>query len=145
MKTRRYLEKHLTILSAMFGVIEPGMGMWSYRLDFKTRPQGINLYEYWQEDILEYFKNEDIIINLASNEFSSILKPLKHKLINIHFLEKDGRVLSFKAKKARGLMADAIVEGMIKKPEEIKKLKVDDYEYSKDTSDDQNYYYIKVS
>lgn len=45
---RKYLEKHLTILSAMFGAIEPGTGMWPYRLDFKVKLLGINLYEYWR-------------------------------------------------------------------------------------------------
>ena len=140
---RDYLEDHLVIISAMFGIVEPGMGIWPYRLDFKTKPKGLNLYKYWEEEILEYFKDEDVIINLASNEFSSILKPMSHKLININFLESDGRVLSFHAKKARGAMADMLVDLLAEDIEGIKEICVNDYQYNKDRSDDKNYYYIK--
>ncbi len=142
-KNRQYLEQKLVILSAMFGILEPGMSMWSYRLDFKTKPGGINLYEYWQKDILEYFNQESTIINLASTEFSTILKPIREKVINIHFLEADGRVLSYQAKKARGQMADAMVELEIEETEDLKKITIDDYVYNQEKSDDRNYYYQK--
>ncbi|MDD2371204.1 MAG: YaaA family protein [Firmicutes bacterium] len=140
---RNYLENNIVILSAMFGLIEPGQGIWPYRLDFKTKPKGLNLYEYWRDDVLEYFKDESIIINLASGEFSSLLKPIENKLVNINFIETDGRILSFRAKKARGIMADAIICNKVKKIGEMKKFIIDGYIFNEEISDDKNYFYIK--
>lgn len=77
---RAFMEDHLVVLSAMYGIIEVGMGIWPYRLDFKARPNNINLYEYWQDEVLEYFRGTDIIVNLASEEFSSMLKPIWQKV-----------------------------------------------------------------
>lgn len=140
---RNFLEEHLVVISAMYGILEGGMGIWPYRLDFKTKPQNINLYEYWQNEILEYFSGVDTIINLASEEFSLILKPIRYKVVNINFLEVDGRVLSYKVKKARGLMADAIIKDMLHDVRDLKSLIVDDYVYDESSSDDYNYYYKK--
>lgn len=140
---RKYLEDNLVIFSAMFGILEAGMGMWPYRLDFKVKVPNLNLYNYWRDDILGYFKDEEVIINLASKEFSSILKSIDDRVINIHFLEPDGRVLSFKAKKARGLMADRIVELKIGSVEELKDIIIEGYRYSVSKSNSNNYYYIK--
>lgn len=142
-KERHYIDKHLVILSAMFGIIEPGQGIWPYRLDFKTKLKDLNLYKYWQDDILEYFKDEKVIINLASIEFSSLLKPIADKLVNINFREADGRIISYRAKKARGLMADAIVSVMVEKVETLKGFVIDDYRFDELMSDDKNYFYIK--
>jgi hypothetical protein len=138
---RNYLEEHVVVLSAMYGIVEPGTGIWPYRLDFKIKPLNMNLYDYWQEELLEYFSGVDTIVNLASEEFSSILKPLKKKLLNIHFIEEDGRVLSYKVKKARGLMADAIVNRMLDDVAEFKSLVINDYIYDEIRSDSNNYFY----
>lgn len=140
---RKYLDDNLVVLSAMYGIIEPEMGIWPYRLDFKTKPLNMNLYDYWQEDVLEYFSGVDIIINLASEEFSSILKPLKNKLLNIHFIEADGRVLSYKVKKARGVMADAIVNRMLKNVVDLKSMVIENYIFDEGISDYNNYFYKK--
>jgi cytoplasmic iron level regulating protein YaaA (DUF328/UPF0246 family) len=63
--------------------------------------------------------------------------------VNINFLEVDGRVLSYKVKKARGLMADAIIKDMILDVRDLKSLVVDNYVYDESISDDYNYYYKK--
>ncbi len=140
---KAYMEEHLVVLSAMYGIIEAGMGIWPYRLDFKTRPKNINLYDYWQDEVLGYFNRIDTIVNLASEEFSSILKPLRHKVVNIHFLETDGRVLSYRVKKARGLMADRIIKEMCLDISDLRSLVIDDYIFDDSSSDDHNYYYKK--
>jgi uncharacterized protein len=142
-RERNFLEEHLVVISAMYGILEGGMGIWPYRLDFKTRPQNINLYEYWQNEVLKYFSGVDTIINLASEEFSSILKPIWYKVVNINFLEVDGRVLSYKVKKARGLMAEAIIKGMILDVSELKSMVIGDYRYDESCSDEYNYYFKK--
>ncbi len=140
---RKFLEEHLVVLSAMYGILEPGVGIWPYRLDFKTRLLNIDLYEYWQDEVLEYFRDIDIIINLASEEFSSILKPLKKRMLNIHFIEDDDRVLSYRVKKARGLMADEIVAKMLTEAADLKSLVVDNYIYNEIKSNSNNYFYKK--
>lgn len=140
---RAFMEEHLVVLSAMYGIIEVGMGIWPYRLDFKARPNNINLYEYWQDEVLEYFRGTDIIVNLASEEFSSMLKPIWQKVVTIHFLESDGRVLSYRVKKARGLMADKIIKEMILDTNDLKSLVIDGYVFDESSSDCQNFYYKK--
>lgn len=140
---KAFMEKHLVVLSAMYGIIEVGMGIWPYRLDFKSRPNNIDLYDYWQDDVLEYFSGIDIIVNLASEEFSSILKPIWHKVVNINFLEADGRVLSYRVKKARGLMADRIIKEMFLDVNDLRSLVIDGYIFDESSSDNHNYYYKK--
>ncbi len=142
-----YLNNHLTILSAMYGVIEPKTIIWPYRLDMKAKLSHINLYNYWQEVIDKYFDKEDFIINLASKEFSQMVKKNKHKLVTLHFLERQTdnslKVISYNAKKARGKMAHLLVLNQIKNIEEIKKHVVDGYIFDVKTSDIRNYYFIR--
>ena len=71
----KFAEKHLTILSALYGILTPFSGIKEYRLDmvnsiFKSN----SLYEVWREEVNKYFENEDVIINLSSKEYSKILK-----------------------------------------------------------------------
>ena len=143
LEERKYMEEHLVIMSAMFGVLEPGMGIWPYRLDFKTRPGGLNLYKYWQNEVLGYFSGVDVVVNLASEEFSSILKPMAGRLLNIHFLESDGRCLSYHVKKARGVMAAEIVGLRLENVGDLRDLVVDGYMYDEKKSDESNYFYIR--
>ena len=142
-----YVNKHLTILSAMYGVLEPTTVIWPYRLDMMVKLKGINLYKYWQETVDKYFDEEDYIINLASKEFSKMISRNKHKLITIHFLEqqidKSLKVISYNAKKARGKMANLIVINQINKIEEIKKYDIDGYIFNEKISDNNNYRFIR--
>ena len=97
-----YLEKHLRILDAFYGVLEPGTLIKPYRLDMKTKI-GFNLYHHW--DINSYFKN-DIIVNLASDEFSKLLDV---PLITISFLQNKNGVFINQptySKQARGVFLD---------------------------------------
>ena len=147
-KQLSYMNNHLRILSAMYGVIEPDTNIWTYRLDMNAKPAGINLYKYWQEAIDEYFKDEDVIINLASSEFSRMIKSKKDIMINIHFKEeqKDGslKVISYNSKKARGQMVHALISNQINEVEKIKDLHIDGYELDEAISDSCNYYFVKA-
>lgn len=138
-----YLDEHLVILSAMYGVLEPSMGIWPYRLDFKTRPKGIDLYKYWSQEVLSYFENQDQVVNLASKEFSSLLKPLAERLLNIHFFEGEKRAPSYNAKKARGLMAEILARRRVLDVGLMKEIRVDGFVFDPLRSDDRNYFYIK--
>ncbi len=140
-----YLNSHLVILSAMYGVLEPTDVIWPYRLDMGHKPNNQNLYHYWQEAVNDYLKNEDCIVNLASAEFSKMLK--NERLINIHFLDQDVsgqlKVIGFNAKKARGMMANQMIKDTITHPEDIKALVINNYHFDTTLSDPDNYYFIK--
>lgn len=138
-----YLQDTLRILSGLYGLLRPFDCIEPYRLEMGTKlPIGKadNLYAFWQErltDVLEKeLKKEEAIINLASNEYFKAIdaKTLKktHPIITPVFKDyKNGKlkVISFYAKKARGLMARYAIDHQIKNPEELKKFAVDGYQF----------------
>jgi uncharacterized protein len=128
-----WAQQHLCILSGLYGVLRPLDRMQPYRLEMgtalKTR-QGANLYQFWGAQIANYLNERaaadtsPIVVNLASEEyFKSVdLKALKPRVVTCVFQEyKNGvyKVISFNAKRARGLMARHAVE---KKIRSVKKL-----------------------
>lgn len=127
-------QKQLRILSGLYGVLRPLDLMQPYRLEMGTKldnPNGKNLYEYWGDTITQMLNNDlaelgsSTLVNLASNEYFSAVKP---KALNADIItpvfkdEKNGqyKVISFYAKKARGLMARFILN---QKPESVSDLK----------------------
>lgn len=136
-----YLDNHLYILSAMYGVLRPFDQIAEYRLDYQVKFEK-DLYHYWQESIKDLLACEDIIINLASKEFSkSVIHP---NIINIHLLDQKGRNLSTQAKIGRGNMIKYIAKNKIKEVEEIKKYKNLDYKFDEKKSDMYNFYFQKT-
>lgn len=145
-------QKQIRILSGLYGILRPLDLMQPYRLEMGTKFQnerGKNLYEFWGQEITKLL-NADLkksgsenIVNLASNEyFSSVKKKeLKGTLITPIFKdEKNGKykIISFYAKKARGMMADFIVRNTVTDPADLKKFKTAGYQFSKaDSTDDQ--------
>ncbi len=142
-----YLNQNVSILSAMYGPISPDTKVYPYRLDMTIKPKKINLYHYWQEVVDEYFQESDIIVNLASNEFSKMIKHNKDKMIYIHFLEeqKNGteKVISYNAKKARGMMLHQMIVSQIENIEDLKAIVTWGYKFNPDKSNNQNFYFIK--
>jgi len=143
----KYLNENLIILSAMYGVLKPKTFIWPYRLDFTIKPNKINLYHYWQEDIENFFDKEELIINLASNEFSKLLTKHQEHIININFFEeqkdKSLKVISYNAKKARGIMVNELILNLVKDINQIKEFNIDGYIFSQEQSDDKNFCFIK--
>ncbi|MDP5212545.1 peroxide stress protein YaaA [Pseudoalteromonas tunicata] len=122
-----YAQTHLRILSGLYGVLKPLDLMQAYRLEMGTRlanPRGSNLYQFWGRIIADKL-NEllalqdcEYLVNLASNEYFKAVdtKVLKAKIITPIFKDcKNGqyKVISFYAKKARGMMARYIIENKI--------------------------------
>jgi uncharacterized protein len=142
-----YMNHHLAILSAMYGVLEPDTQIWPYRLDMTVKLSKINLYEYWKKTVEGYFSKEHLMINLASEEFSKLLKPFSHKMIHIHFGEKnkDGKlkVVSVRAKKARGMMAHQMISHKIGEIQRIKNFEVMGYVFDQEISNDTNYFFVQ--
>jgi cytoplasmic iron level regulating protein YaaA (DUF328/UPF0246 family) len=127
----QYIEQNVRILDAFYGVLEPGTLIKPYRLDMKM-PIGLNLYHHW--NVSPYFKDE-VIINLASNEFSKML-PAEH-MITVSFLQnKDGRFVNQAtySKMARGKFADFMIKNKITQIDDLFSFQVDGYTYNQELS-----------
>lgn len=127
-----YAQDKLIILSALYGPLRLLDQVRPYRLDFFTKLDR-NLYKFWEETMIDYNKKlQGPIINLASKEFSRMIP--KDLLIDIIFLESNGKTQSTNAKIARGTMVKYIIENKINKIDDLKKFNLRDYQYKKDQS-----------
>lgn len=136
-----YITDNLRILDALYGVLEPGTVIKAYRLDMKTK-LGIDLYQLY--DLDNYFKNE-VIINLASDEFSTMLSL---PLINIHFrTQKDNKYVNLAtySKMARGQFLDYLIQNKITDLESLQKFTRGGYSYNKGLSDNNNLYFVTIA
>ncbi len=142
-----YLREHGVVLSAMYGVLEADMAVSCYRLDMTKKLAGIDLYGYWQDEVDAYFKDVTVVVNLASLEFSRMLKNYAGRMINVHFVEEQTngklKVVTVRAKQARGLMFDYMVSNCIRRVEDIKNFNEAGYCYVKDISQDDDWYFVK--
>ena len=143
-----FAQKHIRILSGLYGILRPLDLMKPYRLEMGTKLEtenGKNLYEFWgnkiQKNVLNELKDQksDLLINLASNEYFSALGKLPEDINTISPTFKDYKngnykIISFYAKKARGLMARWIIQNKVKDFEDLVKFNVDGYKFSKGES-----------
>ena len=143
----KYMNDHLRILSAMYGVLSPNDLIYPYRLDMTIKLPKISLYKYWQKIVDDYFMNEEVIINLASNEFSKMLKNYSGRMINIEFYEESDelelKVVSYNAKKCRGKMLDFLIKNQIEDLDLIKEFSYENYIYSENLSKPDNLIFIR--
>lgn len=152
-----FAQKHLRILSGLYGVLRPLDMMQPYRLEMGTKltnERGKNLYEYWGTKITNEINKdlraskESTLINLASEEyFKSIKKDkLKGDILTINFKEYKGdqlKFVSFTAKVARGMMARYIIKNRIKNLQDIKGFSEDRYSYSDEHSSENNWLFVR--
>ncbi|MFL2771667.1 MAG: peroxide stress protein YaaA [Rhodospirillaceae bacterium] len=143
-----FAQDRIGILSGLYGLLRPLDAIQPYRLEMGSRvdtKRGSNLYEFWDDTITEVIATNieksgtKVLINLASNEyFSSInAKSLDAPVIQPVFKEiRDGKakVISFLAKKARGIMARHIVQERINVAEELKDFTLERYKFDKTAS-----------
>ncbi|MDG1356577.1 MAG: peroxide stress protein YaaA, partial [Akkermansiaceae bacterium] len=141
-------QKSIRILSGLYGILRPLDLMLPYRLEMGTKlpnERGANLYQFWGSLLTDSLNKEikgagDAVINLASNEyFSSVqAKNLKSPVITPVFKDwKNGqyKIISFYAKKARGMMASWAIQQRISSPAGLKRFKAGGYAYDKSLSD----------
>ena len=140
------LEDKLRILSGLYGVLKPLDLMQPYRLEMGTSlPIGTkkNLYEFWKKKVTASLNSElqenELFINLASNEYFSAVdtKTLKVPVITPEFKDyKDGKLkmISFFAKKARGLMVRYIIDTNAETIEDLKQFNYDGYAFDANLS-----------
>ena len=140
------LEDKLRILSGLYGILKPLDLMQPYRLEMGTSlPIGTkkNLYEFWKKKVTASLNSElqkdELFINLASNEYFSAVdtKTLKVPVITPEFKDyKDGKLkmISFFAKKARGLMVRYIIDTNAETIEDLKQFNYDGYAFDANLS-----------
>ena len=113
-EAKSFGESHLVVMSALYGVVEPNMGVRDYRLDMVDKV-GVNLYDIWREAVDAYFHKEDWILNLASKEYA---KMVNHpKVVTIEFWELRGdtfKQMSTSSKMSRGVMAHECLTRQVK-------------------------------
>ena len=143
-----YLNNHVYIISALYGLLKPLTAIADYRLYFDN--SDMDLYEFWGDDLYkELYKNDELIINLASKEYTKTIRPFlkkDDKFLSLSFKDdKDGKLRSYTAwmKQARGRMLKEIISKKIEDPEDIKKLVVNGYKYDLYNSRENEYVYIR--
>jgi hypothetical protein len=152
-----FAQSHMRILSGLYGLLKPLDLMQPYRLEMGTKlatGRGRDLYAFWGNIITDALnealaaQGDDVLINLASNEYFKAVKPkaLKGRIITPQFREyKNGayKVVSFHAKRARGLMSRFIIEQRLSEPEAIKGFDVDDYRFNPELSDGDTWVFCR--
>ncbi|MBB6520296.1 peroxide stress protein YaaA [Pseudoteredinibacter isoporae] len=153
----KFAQKHLRILSGLYGLLRPLDLMQPYRLEMGTKfanQRGKNLYEFWGEMITDALNTQlkkvkgDVVLNLASNEYFKSVKP---KLLNATIMTpafkdlKNGqyKMISFYAKKARGLMAAYVIKNRITDISDIKKFDSEGYGFNKELSTDKQWVFTR--
>lgn len=153
----KYAQQHVRILSGLYGLLRPLDIIQPYRLEMGTQLKvngSGNLYEYWDDAITKLLnkdlkdQGDDILVNLASNEyFRSIQKKkLKARIVEVEFKDfKNGeyKIISFWAKKARGMMARYIIQNRISTVEDLKGFDYDGYSCDHDSSTEDRLVFLR--
>jgi len=153
----KFAQKHLRVLSGLYGLLRPLDLMQPYRLEMGTRlktDEGKNLYEFWGSDITEGLNKQlkkiksDTLINLASNEYFKSVKPkeLNARIITPAFKEfKNGeyKMIGIYAKKARGLLSRYIIKNKLSDPEDLKLFNEEGYKFNKTLSKGNNWVFTR--
>ena len=148
-KEQAYLEKHLMITSALYGVIPAFAPIAPHRLDFlmKLKVAGKSLKSHWQSAYEESLNGEELIFSLLSSEFETVFpKEIREKMVTFKFMEDRDEKLKIHStisKKARGAFLTALMENQVTSVEEIKKLSFAGFHYREDLSSDKELSFVK--
>lgn len=154
-----FAQQHLRILSGLYGVLRPLDKIMPYRLEMGTsleNANGKNLYAYWGDYLADFLLKElakqgdNLLINLASEEYSkAALRPVlleKVQLITPQFREESAgkfKMVSFYAKRARGLMAFYIIKNKLNNLAALKKFSIEGYAYNAALSDEKTWTFTR--
>ena len=151
-------QQHLRMLSGLYGLLRPLDLMQPYRLEMGTKldtPRGKDLYAFWGEIITAALneavaaQGDNVVVNLASDEYFRAVKPkqLQAEIVKPVFLdEKNGsyKVISFYAKKARGLMSRFIITRRLTQPEQLKAFDLEGYRFDEARSQGNEYVFTRA-
>jgi len=153
----KWAQKHLRILSGLYGLLRPLDLMQPYRLEMGTRfanSRGKDLYQFWGERITEALNADlardkhPVLINLASNEYFKAVVPkaLQAEVVTPIFKDRKGdqyKIISFYAKKARGMMTRHIIRNRLVDPEAIKNFEDGGYRYNAAASTAREWVFLR--
>ena len=148
-KEQTYLQEHLLITTALYGVLPAYEGIAPHRLDFmmKLKPAGKSLKAFWKEDYDQAVEGEEQILSLLSSEFEQVFsKAIRERMIRIKFMENRGGTLKIHStisKKARGAMVTAMMKEEITHLEDLKSLEVAGFSYREDLSQAKEWVFVK--
>ena len=144
-----WAERHLRILSGLYGVLRPYDAMQPYRLEMGSRlhtPRGKSLYDYWGAEISQALNTDaqktgaHVLVNCASQEYFGAVdrNALKPRVVTPVFKEKregeEPQIISFYAKKARGAMARFVMENRLSDPSALREFDTAGYRYAPELS-----------
>ncbi|WP_404363567.1 peroxide stress protein YaaA [Marinobacter sp.] len=155
-KDFEFAQDHLRILSGLYGLLRPLDLMQPYRLEMGTKfenRRGKDLYAFWGDTITKALDSElqngdRVLVNLASNEYFKSVKPSKldARLVTPQFRDwKNGqyKIISFYAKKARGLMCRYAIQNRISDVEDLKGFDLEGYGYSAEHSEGDQWVFLR--
>lgn len=152
-----YLQDHLRILSGLYGILRPTDGIMPYRLEMgkkvATRNAG-DLYDFWGGRLADHVRSvlasdgSPVVINLASTEYFRSLEPHLRDVPVITPVFKDWKndrykIISFYAKKARGMMVRFMAENRVDHPDNLKKFDLGGYTYDEESSTEDQWVFLR--
>lgn len=152
-----FAQQTVRVLSGLYGVLKPLDLMQPYRLEMGTKidvKRSKNLYEFWQKTLTDHFNKllasnkENMLVNLASNEYSKAinLKKLKGNVITPVFKEQKGneiKTIAIYAKRARGLMTRFAIKNRLEKVEHLKTFAEEGYVFSSDQTKGNTWVFVR--
>ena len=151
-----FAQQHLRMLSGLYGLLKPLDLMQPYRLEMGTKfenKRGKDLYAFWGSKLTKTLNkllaaDDKVLVNLASNEyFKSVQKKdIDGRLVTPQFKDwKNGqyKMISFYAKKARGLMCRYAIQNRITQADDLKGFNLEGYYFSEEQSDNNNWVFLR--
>jgi cytoplasmic iron level regulating protein YaaA (DUF328/UPF0246 family) len=154
-----WAQEHIAILSGLYGVLRPLDRLQPYRLEMGTSlatARGRNLYDYWGDSLAQHLnerlqgQRRPVVVNLASQEYArAALRPaLKAQVIDCQFedLGSDGsfKIISFFAKRARGLMARFAIEHRTRRPQALQAFAQEGYRFAPEVSSGERWVFRRT-
>ncbi len=154
----RWAQDNLRILSGLYGLLRPLDLMQPYRLEMGTKfanQRGANLYQFWGDIITAQLNKlfptsaQSVLVNLASNEYFKSVQPknINAEIITPVFMDQKGdkyKIISFFAKRARGLMSAFIIKNKITDAEQLKTFNVDGYSFNSAMSEGNKWVFCRA-
>ncbi|KXT83807.1 peroxide stress protein YaaA [Streptococcus panodentis] len=146
---RQYIQKHLAITSALYGILPALEPIAPHRLDFMMplKPDGKSLKTFWKTAYDQALAEEEAVFSLLSSEFETVFsKAVRQRMICFKFLEDRAgqlKVHSTISKKARGDFLTALIENQVTEAEQMKTLNFAGFAYRPDLSSEQELVYVK--
>lgn len=152
-----FLQRHVRVLSGLYGVLRPLDLMQPYRLEMGTKlenPAGDRLYDFWRDKVTEAVngaldaQGDDVLLNLASNEYFDAIDTgrLDGRVLNVSFKDRRGdtyRTITFYLKRLRGTLTDWMVRHRVTDPEGLKAFDGQGYYFSDERSTEDDFVFLR--